>query len=105
VEGNRLHVIITYDFDDGQRFEEKALFRQHPELIQESWSWKEFKNGKLSRQFTADFSGKTSTALLRGNNEAKQFSQNVEIESGRTFAGFGFTTCGFVRATWEFRSS
>jgi hypothetical protein len=90
LEGDRLHIIITYDFDDGRRFEEKAQFRQHPELIQEKWSWKEFKKGKLSREFAADFSEKTSTALSR-ENAPKQFSQKVEIEPGRTFAGFGFT--------------
>jgi hypothetical protein len=41
MESNRLHVVITYKFPDGQLFEENALFRQQPELMQEHWSWKE----------------------------------------------------------------
>lgn len=91
IEDDRLRVEIEYDFDDGQHFEENAVFRQEPELIQEKWSWKESKNGKVSRQFTADFRAKTATALTHENNEAKEFSENIEVEPGRTFAGFGFT--------------
>jgi hypothetical protein len=91
IEDDRLRVEIEYEFDDGQHFEENAVFRQKPELSQEKWSWKESKNGKVSRQFTADFRAKTATALTHENNEAKQFSENIEVEPGRTFAGFGFT--------------
>jgi hypothetical protein len=91
IEDDRLRVEIEYEFDDGQHFEENAVFRQKPELIQEKWSWKESKNGKVSRQFTADFRAKTATALTHENNEAKEFSENIEVEPSRTFAGFGFT--------------
>src|SRR3954452_5205089 len=41
LENDRLHIVITYKFRDGRLFEEKALFRQEPELMQEQWSWKE----------------------------------------------------------------
>jgi hypothetical protein len=91
IEDDRLRVEIEYEFDNGQHFEENAVFRQKPELIQEKWSWKESRNGKISRQFTADFRAKTATALTHENNEAKQLSENIEVEPGRTFAGFGFT--------------
>jgi hypothetical protein len=91
IEEDRLRVEIDYEFHDGQHFEESAVFRQKPELIQEKWSWKESKNGKISRQFTADFQAKAATALTHENNEAKQLSENIEVEPGRTFAGFGFT--------------
>jgi hypothetical protein len=91
IEDDRLRVEIDYEFDDGQHFEENAVLRQKPELIQEKWSWKESKNGKVSRQFTADFQAKTATALTHENNETKQLSENIEVEPGRTFAGFGFT--------------
>ena len=91
IEDDRLRVEIEDQFDDGQHFEENAVFRQKPELSQEKWSWKESKNGKVSRQFTADFRAKTATALTHENDEAKQFSENIEVEPGRTFAGFGFT--------------
>src|SRR6266513_4562626 len=46
MENGRLHVVITYKFPDGQFFEENAVFRQEPELIQEKWSWKERNNEK-----------------------------------------------------------
>jgi hypothetical protein len=91
IEDDRLRVEIDYEFDDGKHFEENAVFRQKPELIQEQWLWKESKNGKVSREFTADFRTKTATALTHENNEAKQWSENIEVEPGRTFAGFGFT--------------
>jgi hypothetical protein len=91
IEDDRLRVEIDYEFDDGQHFEENAVLRQEPELIQEKWSWKESKNGKVSRQFSVDFRAKTATALTHENNEAKQWSENIEVEPGRTFAGFGFT--------------
>jgi hypothetical protein len=91
IEDDRLRVEIEYEFNDGQHFEESAVLRQKPELIQEKWSWKESKNGKVSRQFTADFRAKTATALTHENNEAKQSSETIEVEPGRTFAGFGFT--------------
>src|SRR5712691_4198708 len=38
VEGGLLHIKITYDFGHGGWIEEKAAFRQRPELIQEEWS-------------------------------------------------------------------
>lgn len=89
VEGNRLHIIITYDFDDGQRFEEKALFHQNAELIQESWSWKETRNGRTQREFSVDFlSGRAAAHISKDN---KNVSDKIEVEKGRTFAGFGFT--------------
>jgi hypothetical protein len=91
IEDDRLQVEIDYEFDDGQHFEENAVLRQEPELIQEKWSWKESKNGRVSRQFSVDFRAKTATALTHENNEAKQWSENIEVEPGRTFAGFGFT--------------
>src|SRR5438876_8824842 len=55
MENERLHVVITYKFPDGQFFEENALFRHEPELMQEQWSWKELKDGKPQREFRADF--------------------------------------------------
>jgi hypothetical protein len=47
IEDDRLRIKITYDFNDGQHSEEKAVFRQKPELIQEKWSWKESKTKKF----------------------------------------------------------
>jgi hypothetical protein len=89
VQNERLHVVITYKFPDGQVFEENALFRQDPELMQEQWSWKELKDGKPQREFAADFLSGMASAHIRKDN--KDVSEKIDIEPGRTFAGFGFT--------------
>src|ERR1051325_9578462 len=51
IENDRLHVVITYKFSAGETYEEHSEFRQKPELIQEKWSWKESRRGKVQRQF------------------------------------------------------
>jgi hypothetical protein len=89
VENDRLHVVITYEFPDGQLFEEKARFRQEPELMQEQWSWKEMKNDSRQREFAVDFLSGIASAHIRKDN--KDVSEKVDVELGRTFAGFGFT--------------
>jgi len=91
IQNDRLRIKIDYEFNDGQHFEENAVLRQKPELIEEEWSWKESKNGKVLREFRADFLAKTAAALTRENNEPKQSFEKIEVEPGRTFAGFGFT--------------
>jgi hypothetical protein len=89
LEGERLHVVITYKFPDGQLYEENALFRQNKELTQEQWSWKEMKGDKLQREFAADLVAGTATAKIPDEN--KDVSSKIDIDPGRTFAGFGFT--------------
>jgi hypothetical protein len=89
VENNRLHVVITHKFSAGQVYEEQAQFRQQPELIQEKWSWKESKDGKSQREFTVDFSNGIASAHIRPEN--KEVSKKINVEPGRTFAGFGFS--------------
>jgi hypothetical protein len=89
VEDQRLNVVITYKFREGGLFEEKALFRQQPELVQEHWSWKELKHERVQREFNVDFLSGTATAHISKDN--KDVSDKVDIEKGRTFAGFGFT--------------
>ena len=91
VQDGKLHVVIIYKFPDGQLYEEKALFRQHPELIQEQWSWRELKGGRPQREFAADFVTRIGSAHIRKENETKDVSKNIDVELGRTFAGFGFT--------------
>jgi len=89
IENKRLHVSITYKFSDGELYEEQAQFRQQPELIQEKWSWKESKDGKSQREFAADFLSGIASAHVR--EEHKDVSEKINVEPGRTFAGFGFT--------------
>jgi hypothetical protein len=91
VKDDKLHVVITYKFPDGQLYEETALFRQQPELIQEQWSWRELKGGRPQREFAADFLARTGSAHISKENETEDVSENIEVEPGRTFAGFGFT--------------
>lgn len=88
VESKRLHVVITYKFPDGELYEEQTQFRQQPELIQEKWSWKESKDGKSQREFAADFLSGMASAHVP--EEHKDVSEKINVEPGRTFAGFGF---------------
>src|SRR5581483_412283 len=88
VENKRLHVVITYKFPDGERYEEQTQFRQQPELIQEKWFWEESKDGKWQREFAANFLSGMASAHVR--EEHKDVSEKINVEPGRTFAGFGF---------------
>lgn len=90
LEGERLHVKLIYRFKDNREIEEKAEFRQRPELIQEKWSWREVKDGKLFRSFAADFGSGQATAENGEGRGHKRWSEKLKVESGRTFAGFGF---------------
>ena len=89
LEDDDLYVVIDYRFPDGQLFEEKSRFRQGRDLTQKQWSWKELSHGKPQREFSVDFASGIATAHIRKDN--KNVSQKIEIEPGRTFAGFGFT--------------
>src|ERR1051325_11564347 len=89
VENDQLHVVITYKFSAGQVYEEHSQFRQQAELIQEKWSWKESKHGKSQREFAVDFL--TGIASPHISQDHKDVSKKIEIEPGRTFAGFGFS--------------
>jgi hypothetical protein len=86
LEGGRVHIKIVYR-SPGGRIEERAVFRQRPELIQESWSWRELRQTRLYRAFDVDF----SSGLARAKKGEEAWSDKLEIEPGRTFAGFGFT--------------
>jgi hypothetical protein len=91
VEGDRLHVKLTYRFKNGAHIEEKATFLQERELIQQDWSWRESKDEQVIREFGVNFESKTATAQKREKNEVKHWEESVEVEPGKTFAGFGFT--------------
>src|SRR5438105_10165767 len=89
VESNRLHIVITYKFSAGEVYEEQSQFRQEPELIQAKWSWKESKHGRSQREFAVDFLTGIASAHIGQDN--KDVSKKINIEQGRTFAGFGFS--------------
>ena len=90
IEGDRLHVRISYA-GRARRVEENAVFRLRPELIQDQWSFRELRDGKLYRQFTVDFKAGTATAKKADEGEMKESSDEVKVDAGRAFAGFGFT--------------
>jgi len=89
VENDRLHVVVTYKFSAGEVYKEHSQFRQEPELIQEKWSWKESKHGRSQREFAVYFLTGIASAHIRQDH--KDVSKRINIEPGRTFAGFGFS--------------
>jgi hypothetical protein len=91
IEDGLLHVRITYDLVAGGRIEERASFQQRPELVQKEWSWQEHKDEVVQRKYTIDFNAKKAVAHKREKGGVRDWSEQVNIEPGRTFAGFGFT--------------
>ncbi len=90
LEDGRLSITLKYRFKNGSRTEEKTVFRQKPELIQEEWSWRELKDGDVVRQYAVDFKTQTATAKKRENGEMKDWSEKIEVRPGQTFVGSGF---------------
>jgi hypothetical protein len=90
LENGRLHVRIVYS-GRTRRIEENSVFRQRPELVQEQWSLRELRDGKLYRQFAVNFTSGTATAKKFEDGELKDWSDELKVDVGRAFAGFGFT--------------
>ena len=90
IEGGRLHVRITYTTRGGT-IEERAVFRQRPELVQERWSLRERRNGAVYREFAIDFPARVATAMKRDEGSPKTWREEIDVTAGRAFAGFGFT--------------
>src|SRR5437870_9131007 len=82
VEGGRLHVRITYS-GRGTRIEETSVFRQNPELMQDQWSLREQRDGKLYRQFSIDFTSGKVTAKKAEEGQMKEWSDAAKFERGR----------------------
>jgi hypothetical protein len=91
LEGERLHVRITYEFGNGTRVEENAVLRQRPTLVQEEWSFREMRSGQLYRQFEVDFRSGAASARKREENDLEEWNESVDVQPGRSFAGFGLT--------------
>ena len=90
LDGDLLRIRITYNLEHRRQIEEKASFEQRPELIQKQWSWRETRGDALEREYTIDFDSGKATARKQEKEGLKTWSEKVEIEKGRTFAGFGF---------------
>ncbi len=92
IDGTRLHVRIQSTFADGRLIEERGAFQQRPELIQDEWSWRETKGETLLREFALNLrDGTASAKKLDDDGALSEWSEEVELEPGRAFAGFGFT--------------
>jgi len=86
-----LHVKISYAAGDGRSMEEAIVFRQRPELVQDQWQFREFQRGKPLRTFTVNLATGVATAEKMEDGELKRWNETLDIERGKTFAGFGFT--------------
>ena len=93
VEDDRLHIKITQRFKGGGRTEENGVLRQEPEIVQEEWSWRESKDGRVVREFRVDFPAKTATAQKREKGELKHWEEKLEIEPGQDVCRFRFHCC------------
>jgi hypothetical protein len=91
LEGELVHVKISYDLGGGHRIEEKDVFRQRPTVVQERWSWEEIKDNKLVRRYQANFESSQAKAEKQEGRGLKRWSGNIKVQPGRTFAGFAFT--------------
>jgi radical SAM superfamily enzyme YgiQ (UPF0313 family) len=90
VDGDRLLVRIVSAFEDGRCIEERAVFRQRPELIQDEWVWREARSGVMERSFHIDFAAGTATASKLEAGRLRRWADEAEVDPGRAFAGFGF---------------
>lgn len=91
LEDEQLHVRVAYTFSRGRRIEENAAFRQRPRLSQTMWSFRETRDGKPYREFQVNFGSGSVVAKKLEEDGLKEWSEKIEVEPGRTFAGFGFT--------------
>jgi hypothetical protein len=87
LEGDRLHVRVRYDFSPVRWTEEQSVIQQEPMLVHERWSWVEMRDGQVYRRFEVNFRSGNATAETRDGNELKRWSEHLDIEPGRAFAG------------------
>ncbi len=88
LEDGVLRIEIAYERKGGGQIEEMGTFRQGKELSQQSWSWCERDGDILLREYKIDFDAGKATARKREKGEMQEWSDEIEIEQGRTFAGF-----------------
>jgi hypothetical protein len=87
LDGDQLHVKIRYVFDTTRWIEENSVIRQEPSLVQERWSWVEMREGQIQRRFEIDFLAANATAEKLEKGEMRRWSEHVDVEPGRAFAG------------------
>jgi hypothetical protein len=90
LEGDALHVRLRYELETGGWIEERSVLRQVPKLVQEEWSWIEFRAGVLHRKFEIDFLTGEAVAEKRGKDGVERMEEELDVEPGRAFAGFAW---------------
>jgi hypothetical protein len=90
LERGRLHVSIVYDFGDQRRIEEGAVLRQQP-LAQEEWSWRETRGTTVLRRYEVNIGRRQARAEKLGENGRETWTDELDADPGRTFAGIGFS--------------
>ncbi|MBI3895293.1 MAG: hypothetical protein HY313_05130 [Acidobacteria bacterium] len=90
IENDRLHIRIHYEFGGGRRIEERAILQLKPQLAQEEWSWRELREGKIYREFELVINKKRATAQTNEGKNPERWSEQVDVQTGRAFAGIGF---------------
>jgi hypothetical protein len=91
VEGDHLRRTIHYTFGVGHWVEETSSLRQDPELVQESWTWQEVRDGIVERRFEIDFAAGTAAAEKREDGRVKRWSARLDLQPGLAFAGSAFS--------------
>lgn len=89
ISDHLLRIRIFYHLGQGHTIEEKAAFVQNSALTQKEWSWQERRDGDLEREYKVDFDSGKATSRKREGNGLEERSDEVKIEPGTTFAGFG----------------
>src|SRR5262249_32892761 len=90
LEADRLHIASRYDFTPNRWIQERTVFRQQPELVQEEWTWYDERDGGPVRRYTIDFRSVHATAEKWEEKGHQHQSTELKIDPGRTFAGIGF---------------
>ena len=91
VEDDRLHIKITQRFKGGGRTEENGCSGRSPRLCRKNGRGARARMAGWCANFESTSLPRTATAQKREKGELKHWEEKLEIEPGRTFAGFGFT--------------
>jgi len=91
LEDGRLHMRMRYDFEDGRRIEERAVFAFDRGLRQERWSWREDRDGQPIRHFDVDLERGIVSGEKHEKGEISRWDEEVDVQPGHAFAGFGFS--------------
>jgi hypothetical protein len=90
VKNGQLSIEVDYELLDGRHVQERAELLVGGQLQQLNWSWEETRGGTLLRHFDVDF--RTGRAFgLKAGPKPEQWSEQIEIKPGETFAGVGFS--------------